>query len=142
MAAWWTNKGKADLAAGGVAGRTFRLLVAVAAPASAAAAADLNFVADVVANESALAARKTLANVVTIEDDANDRASIDADDPTTYGNLAAGETLKGAWLYRRVGAGDADAADILWCWLGMADLITNGGEVTITINALGLSTVT
>lgn len=141
MAAWWTNKGKADLAAGGIAGRTFRLLVMTAAPASAAAAADLNFVADVVAGASALAARRTLANVVAGEDDVNDRANIDADDPAVYAAMAAGETWKGAWVYRRVGGADADAADILWCWLGMADLPTNGGDVTLALNALGISTI-
>lgn len=143
---WWTNKGKADLAGGGIAGREFRLILAKTAPASAAAAADLNFVSQIVANELTVAgyARKTLAGVVTAEDDANDRATVDATDPTTYATLAAGETIVGGWIARRITNGvDADATDILWTWLALAPTIpTNGGDVSLAFNALGFATIT
>lgn len=146
MAAYWTNKGKADLVSGGIAGRTFRILLATAAPASAAAAADLNFVSDVVANECTFTnyGRKTLANVTSTEDDTGDLAKLDADDPTTYAAAggAVNNTIAGAWIYRRVGAGDSDAVDILWCWLGFAaGLPTNGGDITLAFAAAGISTV-
>lgn len=142
---WWTNAGKRDLAAGGIAGRELRIYLAKTAPASQAAAADLNFVSQIVANELTVGgyARKTLANVVTAEDDTNDRATIDADDPSAW-TLATGETVVGAWIARRITNGaDADATDILWTWLALTPTIpTNGGTVTISLNALGFATIT
>lgn len=113
-------------------------------PASAAAAADLNFVADVVAVELAATnyVRKALANVVVTEDDANDRALIDADDPSTWASLggALNDTIVGAWVFRQV-TNDADS--ILWCFLDVSpDVPTNGGDVLLSLSALGISTIT
>lgn len=144
MSSMWTNKGKADLIAGGISGRTFRVMLVSAEPASAAAAADLNFVADVVADELSGTgyARQTLSGVVATEDDTNDRALLDASDPATYSAINAG-TIAGAWVYRRVAGGDVDANDILWCFVDLVpDLVTNGGDITLQFNALGISTVT
>lgn len=143
---WWTNAGKRDLALGGVTGREFRLILAKTAPASAAAAADLNFTSQIVANELTVSgyARRTLASVVTAEDDTNDRATIDATDPATYTGLATGETIVGGWIVRRITNGtDTDATDILWTWHALSPTIpTNGGDVTIALNALGFATIT
>lgn len=143
MASHWTNKGKWDLATGGVTSRSFRILLVNTPPATAAAAADLNFVADVTANELSGTgyARKTLANVTITEDDTNDLAKFDADDPTVYSAASMG-TIAGAWIYRQITGGtDAPATDILWCFLDMNDLVTNGGDVTLSFNASGISTV-
>lgn len=143
MGSWWANKGKRDLAVVDATAATLRIMLVNTPPASAGAAADLNFVSDVVANELAGVgyARKTLATVTVTEDDVNDRAVLDADDPSTYAAINAG-TIAGAWIYRRVGGGDVDANDILWMFLDTADLVTNGGDVTLAFASTGLSTIT
>lgn len=144
MAEYWTNKGKADLAKVDFTASTMKVLAVSAAPASAAAAADLNFVSDVVANELTNVSgtgyvRKTLSGLTIVEDDTNDRAFIDCND-FTYTAINAG-TIAGLWVYRQVvPATPNDAADILWCFLGAAQ-VTNGGDINVAINALGLSTI-
>jgi hypothetical protein len=142
MASWWTNKGKADLAKTDPTAATLRILLVNTAPASQAAAADLNFVADVVAGELSGTgyARQTLAGVTVTEDDTNDRAILDATDPATYAGINAG-TIAGAWIYRRVGGADSDAVDVLWCWIDTPDLVTNGGDVNVAFAATGISTI-
>lgn len=140
---WFTNAGKRDLAAGGVAGRELRILFVTAAPASAAAAADLNFVSQVAANESPGAGRQTLASVATAEDDTNDRATIDATDPTDITPTNGSAAVVGAWIYRRATNGtDTDATDILWCYLSATPAVTpNGGAISIAFNAAGFATI-
>lgn len=146
MAAW-TNKGKADLAGGGIAAREFRLVVVTAAPASNAAAADLNFLSEVTANEATFTnyARKTLASVAITEDDTGDRALLTAANPSTY--AAAGgttnNTVVGVWIVRRATNGaDTPATDVLWCYLGATPAITtNGGDLTLSFGANGISTI-
>lgn len=145
MAAYWTNKGKADLAGGGIAGREFRILLATGAPASAAAAADLNFLTEVVAQEAGFTnyVRKTIVPSVT-EDDTNDRAAITAANPSTYTAAGGGvnNTLVGAWIFRRATNGvDTPATDVLWCFLGMTSITTNGGDLTVNFGANGISLV-
>ena len=145
MAAYWTNKGRADVLSGGTSGREFRLILVHTAPANAGAAADLNFTSDIVANELTATnyARKTLANVTVTEDDTNDWAKLDADDPSTYTTLggASNDTIRGGWVVRRATNGsDTDASDRLWCFLGVSDLPTNGGDVTLSFGANGIST--
>lgn len=145
--AFWTNKGKADLAGGGIAGREFRFVVVTAAPASAAVAADLNFLADVTANEATFTnyARRTLASVAVTEDDTNDRAAITAANPATY--TAAGgttnNTVTGAWIVRRATNGaDTPATDVLWCYLATTPITTNGGDLTFNFGANGITLLT
>jgi hypothetical protein len=144
---WWTNKGKADMAGGGIAGREFRLVLVKTPPASSAAAAALNFLSDVTAAECDFTnyARKTLASVAAAEDDTNNRATIGAANPSTYtaAGGATNNTIAGAWVVRRSANGaDTPASDILWMFLDNADLTTNGGDVSIAFNALGLATIT
>lgn len=140
MASYWTNKGKKEIVDRDATAADLRLLLVNTPPASAGAAADLNFVADVSANELSGTgyARKTLATKTITEDDTNDRAVFDCDDPSVYTALNAG-TIAGAWVFRQV-TNDADSA--LWMFLDCTDLVTNGGDVTVTINSAGLSTVT
>lgn len=143
---WWTNKGKNDLAAGGISGREYRIVLVKTPPASQAAAADLNFLSEVTSAECDFTnyARKTLASVVTAEDDTNDRATIDAADPSAYtaAGGATNNTIAGAWVVRRATNGaDTPATDVLWMFLDMADLTTNGGDVTLAFAAVGLATI-
>lgn len=138
MASWTTNKARFDVltrANAGGAAAVWKVLLVDTEPASAAAAADLNFVAEVVANELADASysRKTLANVTVTEDDTGDAAFIDADDPV-WTALAGAETAVGAWVYREV-SNDADS--VLYAFVDSNDLATNGGDVTLTFHAEG-----
>lgn len=141
MAGWWTNKGKADQAGVAVGSADLRLLLVDTAPASAAAAADLNFVTEVAGDEVAGTgyARKTLTGEAVIEDDTGDRARIDADDPSTYSAADFG-TPVGAWVFRQV-TNDADSP--LWCYLPITTPVaTNGGDFAVAFDALGISLIT
>lgn len=142
MASYWTNKGKADMLTAGTTGRTFRFGLFTARPASAGVAADLNFVSDVVAGEASGTgyARQTLASVAVTEDDTNDNAKLSANNPSTYTGLNAG-TIKGGWVWRRVGGGDVDANDILWCWCDSSDFATTGADVTVNFGTNGIATI-
>lgn len=139
---WWTNAGKADMATGGVTGREFRLILVNTAPANAATAADLNTVSQITGVEIA-SQRQTLAGVTVIEDDTNDRAAIDATDPTQYTGMN-GPVIVGAWVARRATNGvDADASDKLWMFLALTpNITTNGGPVNVAFAATGLATIT
>jgi hypothetical protein len=145
VASYWTNKGKVDQASVAVPSADLRILLVDTPPASAAAAADLNFVADVVAVEIAATnyVRKTLTGEAVTEDDANDRAVIDADNPSTWTALggALNDTIAGGWIFRQV-TNDADS--VLWCFLDLVpDLVTNGSDVILSFHATsGISTVT
>lgn len=133
MASHMTNRGKARLLAGGIAGKTFRLIPVNTPPASAAVAADLNTPSQITVNELAGGWRRTLANVAVAEDDAADRATIDADDPAPFVAINAG-TLAGAWLVERAAGGaDDDPNDHLIAFLDTNDLATNGGDVQLTV---------
>lgn len=141
MASHMTTKGLFDIldrAVSGGSAADLRVLAVDTPPANAAAAANLNFVDDVVADELSGTgyARRTLTGEAAGEDDANDRANIDATDPTTYSAINAG-TIAGLWLFRFV-TDDTDSR--LWGFLDVADIVTNGGDVSILINALGLLT--
>lgn len=147
MASVWSNKGKARLALAGVSGKTFKLLIVNATGAAIAAGtmADYNTVSQVTANEISNIsgtgyARKTLANVTVIEDDANDRAYIDADDPSLYAAINAG-VIAGGWVFENVDGTDAN--DLVWLFLDITDITTNGTDVSLAFSATtGLSTVT
>lgn len=146
MAAW-TNRGKADLLGGGIAGREFRLILVTAAPASTAVAADLDVLADVTNVECTFTnyARRTLTSVAIVEDDTADLARLTAANPATYtaAGGATNNTIAGMWVVRRTTNGtDTPATDNLWCFLALTTpLPTNGGDVTITFAATGISTL-
>ena len=81
--------------------------------------------------------RKTL-NVTVSQDNANDQAVADADD-LSYTGLNAG-TIQGVLVYKEVTT-DADSPVIGWYESGDFPLPTNGGDVTLTINAAGMLTL-
>lgn len=124
----WTNRGKTDFAGVDVRAVVLRAVL-VDADADAAANADLNTLADVVGDEIGAAGRKTLANVTITEDDAGDRAILDADDLVWA--AANFGTIGGVWIFRRVGGADANT-DPLWMYLDVEpELATNGGDITL-----------
>lgn len=139
MASVWTNKGIQDALTNGTSGKTFILLLvnSTGATLSDATKKDINFVSEISTNELSGTgyARKTLTNVVITEDDTNDRAVLDADDPTTYTGINAG-TIAGGWVFRDIGA---DSADIPWVFLEIADIVTNGGDVSLAFSSNGIS---
>lgn len=141
MASHTTNKGNADVLTRYSSGATFQAMLVTVAPASAAAAADLNFVSDVVANELADAsyARVTLSGVAVTEDDTGDAAFLDAAD-VTFTSLAGGETPVGAWIYRLV-TNDADSP--LLSFIDTNDTVTtSGNNVVLTFAADGFYKLT
>lgn len=142
MPSYMTNKGKYEVISRANPGPTYRLMLVNTPPASAGVAADLNTVSQVVANELSGTgyARVTLSGVTVTEDDSGDRVVFDATDPATYTAINAG-TIAGAWVYIRVGGGDVDASDLLVCFLDCTDLVTNGGDVTLSFDVNGLFTV-
>jgi len=81
--------------------------------------------------------RKTL-NVTISTDNANDRGVADADD-LSYTGLDAG-TIQGVLIYKEVST-DSDSPLIGWYESSDFPLPTNGGDVTLTINAAGLLTL-
>lgn len=139
MASYVTNRGKAELASQAAASADLRLLLVDTPPASAAAAADLNFVSQVSADECSGTgyARVTLAGEAVTEDDTNDQAVLDANDPATYSGANFG-TIAGGWVFRQV-TNDADSP--VWCFLDVADIVTNGGDVTLSFAAAGIITI-
>lgn len=138
MASWWSTTGLADFAAEGWVS-DLRMLYVDTPPANAAAAANLDNVDEVTADEISVGgySRMTLAGEVITLDAANDRVILDATDPSAQ-TLAAGATIAGAWVFRQV-TNDADSK--LWTFLESTDLATNGGQVTPNFNALGISTM-
>ncbi len=75
--------------------------------------------------------RKTIASKVFSTDDANDRAEMTAD-PVTWLAIDAG-TAATAILVKEVSA-DSDSIPI--AFLDHADIVTDGGDVTITADAI------
>lgn len=136
MASFMTNKGKYELISRATTSQTFRLLLVNTPPANAGTAADLNTVSQVTSNELSGTgyARVTLGTLSLTEDDTGDRAVFSAANPATYTAINAG-TIAGGWVYIRVGGSDVDASDLLVCFLDCTDLVTNGGDVTLSFDA-------
>lgn len=139
MASFMTNKGKFELInRAAVTSQIWRLLLVNTPPANAGTAADLNFVSQVTSLELSGTgyARVTLASPAVTEDDTNDYAKITATNPGTYTAINAG-TIAGAWVFLRTSGGgsDIDATDPLVCFLDCTDLVTNGGDVTLSFDA-------
>lgn len=143
MAAYLTDRGRYVLAKYDWTAITPRLILVSSAPANQAAANGLDHPDDIVANELSGTgyARVTLGTLAITEDDTNHWAKISAANPATYTALAAG-TLVGAWVVRRAGGSDVDATDDLMMFLGCTSLVTNGGDVTVSFDTNGLTTLT
>jgi hypothetical protein len=132
MASVATNRGALTLARNDVQALTLRVLAVDTAPASDAAARDLNTIADVTADEITGAgyARATLASVTATENDTADAVVITATMPVSIGNPVVGETVVGFWVFQRVGGSDA-STDPLICWIDSNNLPTNGATINI-----------
>lgn len=133
--------GKARLASGGVTGKTFKLLLVNATGAAVADATkqDYNTVSQVVGNELANIsgsgyARKTLTSITVTEDDSGNLAVIDSADPSLYASINAG-TISGGWIFEVVDSTDAN--DLVWLFLDVDDIVTNGTDVTLTFSSSG-----
>jgi hypothetical protein len=103
--------------------------------------ADHDFIDDVVANELSGtgytggfggSGRKTTASKTILEDTANDRVEYDFADIVWTG-INAG-TIGGAIIVKEI---TNDASSPLIAFLDPADLVTNGGDVTLVVNAEG-----
>lgn len=136
MASYMTNKGKYLLVNDATTASVWRIMLVDTPPANSGAAADLNTVSQVVGDELSGTGyvRQTVNTQTVTEDDTNDYVKVDATDPATYTGIDAG-TIAGAWIYKRVGGGDVDANDLLICFLDCTDLVTNGGDVTLSYHA-------
>jgi hypothetical protein len=97
------------------------------------------FVSDIVANEASGTgySRKTLANTSIALDTGNDRVEFDADD-ISYTALDAG-TIASAIIYKEV-TNDADSQ--LIADVDFTDLVTNGSDVDLQVNAEGFFFIT
>jgi hypothetical protein len=97
------------------------------------------FVSDIVANEASGTgySRKTLANTSIALDAGNDRVEFDADD-ISYTALDAG-TIASAIVYKEV-TNDADSP--LIADIDFTDLVTNGSDVDLQVNAEGFFYIT
>jgi hypothetical protein len=83
--------------------------------------------------------RKTLASIAITEDDANDRAKFDAAD-VAWTALGPAGTAAAALLIRKGTSDDTDALLIAHFDTGFP-VITNGSDVTLAWDALGLDTL-
>lgn len=103
---------------------------------------DHSTVADVSGSEIGVTgyARATLASPTVTVDSANNRVVLDAAD-VTYSSLAAGATIGGAVLFRRVGGADA-SSDPLLAFVDLTDTPTNGGDVIVQWSASGITRIT
>jgi hypothetical protein len=100
------------------------------------------FVSDIVANEATNSSgsgyeRKTLANASIALDAGNDRVEFDADD-ISYTAIDAG-TIASAIIYKEV-TNDADSP--LIADIDFTDLVTNGSDVDLQVNAEGFFFIT
>lgn len=132
MASIVTNRGALVIASHDVEAIVHRILAVDTAPASDAAARDLNTVADVIGDEITGAgyARATAANVTVTENDSSDAAIVSADMPVALGSIVVGETIAGVWVFQRVTGGDLNT-DPLIAWIDTNNLPTNGAAVQL-----------
>lgn len=98
---------------------------------------DDNFVTTIIASEVTAAGytRQTLGTKTVTKDNTNNRAVFDGADVTTFGNLAAGQTIGGIVIFKNTGA---DATSVLIAFLDTADTPTNGSAVGATWAATGI----
>lgn len=84
------------------------------------------------------AGRRTIALTVA-QDNTNDRATIDGPDDT-WTSLGAGATITGVILIKEV---TNDTASPVICHMDLTpNITTNGGDVTVSFDAVGLMTFT
>ena len=82
------------------------------------------------------AGRRVINSKTITEDTTNNRAVFDAADPSTWTALAAGNTLRYVAIIEEI---TNDAASRVLTVLDFgSDYITNGGDFTVSFNALGI----
>ncbi|KKN15253.1 hypothetical protein LCGC14_0987980 [marine sediment metagenome] len=146
MATFVYNKGTTEIANGGIDLLTDTLKMMLVT-SSYVADRDDDFIEEGVddANEHEIvvsgytggfggAGRKTLGTKTVTEDDANDRVEFDIAN-ITWTALGVGATIAGAIIVKEI---TNDLASILIAYLDIADTPTNGGDVTLDINADGV----
>jgi hypothetical protein len=128
-------------AAGGIGWATATIRVLLVSSAYSYDA-DHATVADVSASEIGVSgyARATLTSPTVTVDAANNRVVLDAAD-VTFSALAAGATIGGAVVFRRVAGADA-GTDPLIAFVDLTDTPTNGGDIVVQWNASGIARVT
>lgn len=79
---------------------------------------------------------KTLASITTSQDDANNRSVLDCAD-IVWSSLGTGSrSIEGVIVYHEISASDANRVPILF--LDTSNVASNGGDITLAINASGL----
>ena len=147
MASFMSNKAKRDMLAGSILWLTDTIRILLVKGTNATAEnPDHDFLSQAVDGVNGIEAdatnyaRKTLASKGINEDDANDRAEIDAGDVTwTSLGGTTDNTIVGAWIYKQVGGDDTTPGDdpIIF-FIDIADTSTNGGDFTIQWDAEGI----
>jgi hypothetical protein len=99
------------------------------------AAAEISGVANYVGGYGG-AGRKVLASKTITNDTTNDRTVYDAADPSVYTALGAGDTIGGCIVGKKGAASDATAFPLFF--LDAVDTPTNGGNITLAFDALGI----
>lgn len=95
-----------------------------------------DFVDDVSATEVG-SARVSLASKTIVEDTVNDQVELDCAD-FTFTALNDG-TMVGIVVYQQTGGDDTTPTnDGLIAFLDSADIVTNGGDVVVTVHAEGI----
>lgn len=84
------------------------------------------------------AGRKSLASRTLSADDTNDRAAFDAAD-VTWTALGTGATIAAAIVFKEL---TSDALSPMIAYFDITDTPTNGGDVTLSWNSIGLLTLT
>jgi hypothetical protein len=147
MANWGTNKGRFDIVNRWLLGSTapqgvadLRAIAVDTPPASAGAAADLDFASAITADELVGTgySRFIFAGETALENDTTDLAAVDVTDPAPQTLGADNGTIAGWYIVRWV-TSDADSPIIVF--LDTADLVTNGGNVQFAAAAAGLFTL-
>lgn len=109
---------------------------------------DHKFVSDLVAHECSVtgytggfggAGRKVIGSKTITEDAANNRAVFDAADPSAWTGLAAGNTLRYVAIAEEI---TDDAASRVVAVVDLqSDFVTNGGDLTVQWNAVGIAVI-
>lgn len=97
------------------------------------------FVGDISADEISVTgySRQGVTSPTINEDTAGDEAEFDCADPT-FSSLASGETISHSVIYKQVGGDDGtEGDDPLLPVHDVTDTATNGGDVTLQVDAEG-----
>lgn len=130
----YTNRGKFKLTNGTLSSATKQISAHTGTGPTAAAAADFNFVSDLVTSNTEVAvagyARAGITSTFT-ENDTNDRVDITWTSPSFGASLAAGATITTVGCFDSTPATDA-TRELLWVDVPASSIATNGSGITYT----------